>query len=314
MRGTSYEGAMLAQLAMPTRQQVEQALLRALLRHGGVVKEFGSGEVIVSELADECALTELQRSAYLETTYRKQNRLKKSNLWNRLLFRGADSLAKQNLVTRPTQTVRLTQKREWMLTERGFDQALALCNIPVREKENLATKSYEVQKIVNKLLAASVPQDYSPFDAGKRRAPMRIEFVLRSRGFRQAVVEAYAHKCAVCGLKIHSPDLITWEVQAAHIVPNRVRGRDDICNGIALCRLHHWAFDVGWFTLLDDYKVEVSPRVGRLPADVGKIDKFEFLQSLVKKRRHIYLPSRREIYPHRNAMTWHRQNVFHYEQ
>jgi putative restriction endonuclease len=100
-------------------------------------------------------------------------------------------------------------------------------------------------------------------------------------------------------------------VQAAHIVPNGLRGRDDVCNGIALCGLHHWAFDVGWFTLLDDYKVEVSPEIGGLPADLGKIDKFEFLRSLVNKRRHIHLPPRRDIYPHRNAITWHRQNVFH---
>jgi hypothetical protein len=132
---------MLAQLAMPTRQQVEQALLRALLKHGGVVKEFGSGEVIVSELPDKCALTELQRSAYLETTYRKQNRLKKSNLWNRLLFRAADSLAKQNLVTRPTETILLTHKREWMLTERGFDQALTRICHRCRGKHSLILKS-----------------------------------------------------------------------------------------------------------------------------------------------------------------------------
>jgi len=283
---------------------------RALLRHGGVVKEFGTREAIVNELADECGLSKVQRSAYLETTYRKQNRLKKSKLWHRLLFRAADSLAKQNLVTRPTETRLLTQERQWMLTERGFDQALALCNIPAREKENLPTKSYEVQKIVNKLLAASVPENYSPFDTKKRLMSTNVEFVLRTRGFRQAVIEAYAHRCAVCGLKIQSPNLITWEVQAAHIVPNGLRGRDDVCNGIALCRLHHWAFDVGWFTLLDDYKLEVSPKIDGVPAHFGKIEKFQFLRSLAKKRGHIHLPPRREIYPHRNAITWHRQNVF----
>jgi predicted restriction endonuclease len=201
-----------------------------------------------------------------------------------------------------------------MLTERGFDQALALCNIPAREKENLPTKSYEVQRIVNKLLAASVPENYSPFDIKKRRISMNAELLLRSRGFRQAVIEAYAHRCAVCGLKIQSPDLIAWEVQAAHIVPNGLRGRDDICNGIALCRLHQWAFDVGWFTLLDDYRLEVSPKINGLPPDAGRIDKFEFLRSLAKKRSHIHLPSRRAIHSHRNSITWHRQNVFHYDQ
>ncbi len=305
---------MLEQLAMPNRQQVEQALLRALVRHGGVVKEFATGESVVNELADECALSKLQRSAFLETTYRKENRPKKSNLWHRLLFRAADSLASQNLATRPTETARLTHKREWMLTERGFDQALTLCNIPSREKDRLPTKSYEVQKIVHKLLAASVPENYSPFDSTKRSISIRTESLLRTRGFRQAVIEAYSHRCAVCGLKIPSPDSIAWEVQAAHIVPNGMRGRDDICNGVALCRLHHWAFDVGWFTLLDDYKLQVSPKIGRLPAAIGRIDKYEFLQVLDKKRTHIHLPSRRDIYPHRNAMNWHRQNVFHYDQ
>jgi hypothetical protein len=305
---------MLKQLAMPTRQQVEQALLRALLRHGGVVKEFGAGQEIVNELADECGLSELQRSALLETVYRKQNRLKKSKLWHRLLFRAADSLAKENLVTRPTQTAQLTNRREWMLTEKGFDQSLALCNIPAVEKDRLPTKSYEVQKIVNKLLAASVPENYSPFDPTKRLTATRTEFVLRTRGFRQAVIEAYSYRCAVCGLKIKSPDSITWEVQAAHIVPNGLRGRDDICNGVALCRLHHWAFDVGWFTLLDDYKLQVSPKIGNLAGDAGRIGKYEFIRALAKKRTHIYLPGRRDIYPHRNAINWHRQNVFYYQQ
>ena len=306
----SYEGAMLKQLAMPTRQQVEQALLRALLKHGGVVKEFGSGQEIVSELADECGLNELQRSAFLETVYRKQNRIKKSILWHRLLFRAADSLAKEKLVTRPTQTVGLTNRREWMLTEKGFDQALALCSIPPAEKDRLPTKSYEVQKIVKKLFEFSVTDDYNPFDKKKRVTTITTESALRTRGFRQAVIEAYSYSCAVCGLKIKSPDSITWEVQAAHIVPNGLLGRDDICNGVALCRLHHWAFDVGWFTLMDDYKLRVSAKIHDLPAGVGKIGNYEIFRALAKKGVKIFLPEKHAIYPHRNAISWHRQNVF----
>lgn len=311
MRSTSYEGAMLKQLAMPTRQQVEQALLRAMLKHGGVVKEFGSGEQIVMELADECGLNPLQRSAFLETVYRKENRVKKSVLWHRLLFRAADSLAKEALVTRPTQTARLTNRREWMLTESGFDQALALCKIPPAEKQHLPTKSYEVQKIVKKLLRAHVPDKYSPFDTTKRFTTITTESLLRARGFRQAVVEAYGYKCAVCGLKINSPDSIRWEVQAAHIVPNGLRGRDDICNGVALCRLHHWAFDVGWFTLLDDYKVQASPKVCSLPKGIGKIGNYELFRALEARHPKISVPARREICPHPSAISWHRQNVFH---
>jgi hypothetical protein len=56
----SYEGKMLEQLAMPTRLLVEQMLLRTLLKHGGVIKEFGSGEEIVSKTKKE--ITQIQGS------------------------------------------------------------------------------------------------------------------------------------------------------------------------------------------------------------------------------------------------------------
>ena len=306
----SYESKMLAQFGMPTQKQVEQSLLRVLLKHGGVVKEFGSGQEIVAEIADLFHLNEAQRFAYLETTYRKENRLKKSFLWHRLLFRAADSLAKQNMVSRPTQTLQLTNKREWMLTEKGFDEAMRLSNIPSTRKDFLPTKSYEVQKLVNKLIKSPRPENYDPFDKNKKLTKSIRESALRTRGFRQAVIEVYNFRCAVCGLKIISPDSLSWEVEAAHIVPHHSLGRDDILNGIAMCHLHHWAFDAGWFTFFDDYKVQVSPQTNQLPADFGKIGGYNFFEALADKRLKIYLPSRREIHPHPNAIRWHRQNVF----
>jgi len=83
---------MLTQLAMPSRRRVEQALLRALMKNDGIIKEFGSSEKIVDQLADLFDLNESQRAASLETVYRKENRIKKALLWHRLLFRAADSL------------------------------------------------------------------------------------------------------------------------------------------------------------------------------------------------------------------------------
>lgn len=307
----SYEADMLGRFAMPTQKAVEHTLLRALLKHGGIIKEFASGQDIVDELANEFQLNEQQRSAVLETVYRKENRLKKSLLWHRLLFRSADSLAKQNLVSRPTQTLELTQKREWMLTEKGFDAALKLSNIPASRKEILPTKSFEVQKIVKKLFEAPKVENYNPVDRQKRVTKTTRESILRGRGFRQAVVEAYKCKCAICGLKMQSPDLLSWEVEAAHIVPNRSFGRDDVCNGIALCHLHHWAFDVGWFALSDQYAIQVSSKIRCLPSDFGKIDDYEFFRILAQKRLKINLPSRDAIYPHQNAIRWHRQHIFH---
>jgi len=306
----SYESQMLKQLNMPTRQIVEQVLLQALLKHGGVIKEFGSGQEIVDEIANDFGLNEHQRSAFLKTVYRKENRVKKSLLWHRLLFRAADSLAKEKLVSRPTQTFQLTKKSEWMLTERGFDEALKISNIPSVRKDFLPTKSYEVQKIVKKLIESPRPENYDPFDRKKKVIKTTIESAIRTRGFRQAIIDAYGYKCAICEMKISSPDSLSWEVEAAHIVPHSSLGRDDIWNGLALCHLHHWAFDVGWFTLQDDYTISISSRVYSLPADSGRFGDYEFIRVMSSKHARMLLPSRSELSPHQNAMRWHRQNIF----
>ena len=307
----SYESRMLERLAMPTRTQVGRALLKTLLKNGGVVKEFGAGEEVVDQLADEFSLNRAQRAAALETVYRKENRIKKSLLWHRLLFRAADALASDGFVSRPTQTSRLTGKCEWMLTERGFDEALRISDVPVTEKESLPIKSYEVQKVVNKLVAASRPENYQPFDKTRRVVKTIRETGVRLRGFRQAVIEVYDFQCAVCGLKINSPDSVCWEVEAAHIVPHGSFGRDDLFNGLALCRFHHWAFDVGWFALLDNYKIQVSSKLSQLPSNFGRVGDYEFVRSLTKTGEGIRLPGKPEIYPHVNSIRWHRQFVFY---
>ena len=307
----SYEGKMLKDLAMPTRKEVEHVLLKTLFRHNGVIKEFATGEEIVNEIADEFSLKKNQRTAVLERIYRKENSIVKTPLWHRLLYRAADLLAKEKLVSRPTSTILLTNKKEWMLTENGFDEALKLLNIPKAQKEFIPTKSFEVQKIVKKLIETSRPENYDPFDKEKNFAKVTRESAIRTRGFRQAVIEAYDCKCAVCGLKIGSPDSVLWEVEAAHIVPNSLKGKDDLWNGVALCHLHHWAFDVGWFTLLNDYKIQLSSKAKNLPSNFGRMEEFDVINTLSVKERTIFLPDRKEIHPHKNSIQWHRENIFH---
>lgn len=306
----SYESKMLEQMAMPTRKQVGHALLRSLLRHGGVITEFNEGEAVVRELADVFGLSEGQRAAVLKRVYRRENRLVESRLWHRLLFRAADTLARDKLVSRPKETFGVTKKKEWMLTESGFDEALRLSDIPVARKELLPIRSFEVQKLANSIASSPKPENYDPIEPGKRLAKREAESVLRGRGFRIAVVEAYHFKCAVCGLKIAPPDSLLWEVEAAHIVPNHAKGRDDIWNGIALCRLHHWAFDVGWFTILDDYRLRLSGGVSGLPPDQGVMGNYEFIRALADSAAGLSLPEREDCRPDRAAVRWHQENVF----
>jgi putative restriction endonuclease len=55
--------------------------------------------------------------------------------------------------------------------------------------------------------------------------------------FREAVMRAYRSCCAICRLKR------TELVEAAHIVGDADGGQPVVTNGMALCKLHHAAFD-----------------------------------------------------------------------
>lgn len=74
--------------------------------------------------------------------------------------------------------------------------------------------------------------------------------------FRQRVLQAYQHRCAICRLK-H-----TELLEAAHIIPDGdPRGEPVVPNGLALCALHHTAFDRNIFGIRPDLIIEVRKDV-----------------------------------------------------
>lgn len=76
--------------------------------------------------------------------------------------------------------------------------------------------------------------------------------------FMVRVLDAYDETCAVCRLK-------HWELlDAAHILPDKdPRGEPVIPNGLALCKLHHAAFDADILGVRPDLKIEVRHDVLR---------------------------------------------------
>ena len=305
----SYEGEMFRKLGMPSKMEVEIAILKTLFKNNGTIREFASGEEIVTEIANLFSLNEEQRHSVLERIYRKENRIVKTPAWHRLLYRAADSLANENLITRPSTTYKLTNKKEWMLTEAGINKSLNILKIPSDKKESLAVKTFEVQKLVNKMKLLKYPNIYDPFKKEKQTKLILKEYSLRERGFRQLVIESYDCKCSICGLKLPSPNNLYWEVDAAHIVPHRLNGKDEIWNGIAFCKLHHWAFDVGWFSLTNDYRIIVSKNYNDLPENFGKILELDFLKNKLSDDKPISLPTVKDLNPHVSALEWHRNNV-----
>lgn len=65
------------------------------------------------------------------------------------------------------------------------------------------------------------------------------------RRFSEDVRAAYRHTCAFCGATFGGLEGIRSGIDAAHILAWSKHDLDVVRNGIALCKLHHWAFDAG---------------------------------------------------------------------
>lgn len=74
--------------------------------------------------------------------------------------------------------------------------------------------------------------------------------MVRSRGtearhFSRAVRSTYRDTCAFCGIRLGGLEGIPTGIDAAHILAWSQYELDVVRNGIALCKIHHWAFDAG---------------------------------------------------------------------
>jgi putative restriction endonuclease len=111
-------------------------------------------------------------------------------------------------------------------------------------------------------ILAAVGLDLDALEAPRRRR--------RDPNFRNAVLVAYQHRCAACGLDVRLGS-ITVGLEAAHLKWHQADGPDSVDNGVCFCATHHKPFDFGAFTLSQDHRLLVSEHVngrggGRLPA------------------------------------------------
>lgn len=132
---------------------------------------------------------------------------------------------------------------------------------------------------------------------------IQAEFVreVRDQGFRRAVVVAYNHRCACCGLRIVTLGGRT-AVEAAHIVPWHRTRNDHPTNGMALCRLCHWSFDEGLMSVTAAYRVILSPHLaahGNIPGALATLDD-----------QPIFLPQEDVLCPDHASLEWRNRNVF----
>ncbi|MFC6421950.1 HNH endonuclease [Ornithinimicrobium tianjinense] len=111
--------------------------------------------------------------------------------------------------------------------------------------------------------------------------------------FRSTVLRAYTGRCAVCALAHR--DLL----DAAHIVPDsHERGEASVRNGLALCKLHHSAFDNRYLGVTPDLTVHIRQDI------LEEQDGPTLLHGL--QRRHgqklMVLPGPRSQYPSKELL------------
>ena len=123
---------------------------------------------------------------------------------------------------------------------------------------------------------------------------------MRDASFRRGVLASYNETCAVCGMRIISSSGVSV-IDAAHILPFHRFKNDNIRNGLALCKSHHWLFDHGLISVDTHYNTLVADSIEiEMPANVLR----------QYHRAPITLPREPEKYPAPAALEWHRNNVF----
>ena len=90
----------------------------------------------------------------------------------------------------------------------------------------------------------------------RRYAVREVSVRLHQVRFRGRVLPAYRHQCTVCRLKEERL------LDAAHIIGDvEAAGVATISNGLALCSIHHRAFDQNLVGISPDYDVHISHRL-----------------------------------------------------
>lgn len=124
---------------------------------------------------------------------------------------------------------------------------------------------------------------------------------MRDPNFRNLVVRAYQHRCAVCGFDVRL-GTVELGLEAAHIQWHQAGGPDSVDNGLCLCSLHHHLFDRGAFGVTSERHLLVSEEAH------GSNGLNEWL---LRYEGHLLKKPQRDSYlPRPEFLSWHRKEVF----
>jgi putative restriction endonuclease len=121
--------------------------------------------------------------------------------------------------------------------------------------------------------------------APRRWAVTQTRRALRALDFGERVLSAYRFRCAMCGIQLELLD-------GAHILPVAdPDSTDETSNGVALCTLHHRAYDRSLVTFDPEYRIHLNQERIRELRDAGLDGKLRAFRDAL--RAVIHLPAER---------------------
>lgn len=139
----------------------------------------------------------------------------------------------------------------------GVEKGLYQVNYPAYVTgDSPSTLTFRVEIDVDSRLVDPSRVDIGMRAPARQYATITAKHRLHQRRSRQLVVSAYRTQCAICRIR-HAP-----LIDAAHILEDRhERGLPEIPNGLALCKIHHAAYDANILGVSPDYLIHIRPDV-----------------------------------------------------
>jgi putative restriction endonuclease len=162
-----------------------------------------------------------------------------------------------------------------------------------------ASLTFTVAIDEQRLPVQTADTDLAEQEIRRRYATRIVQQRLHQQAFRERVIAAYRKHCAIC--RLQHQELL----DAAHIVADTSPDGDPkVSNGLALCKLHHAAFDCGIIGIRPDYVVHI--RVDVLEEIDGPMLKHG-LQEFHDAS--LYVPAQEPLQPDRRLLQ-HRYSMF----
>lgn len=145
---------------------------------------------------------------------------------------------------------------------------------------------------ISQLSAQNLAEDKEATHWRRAYATINAEIRLHQQKFRFRVLTAYQEQCALCRLR-HRELL-----DAAHIIGDKEEAGDPVVqNGLALCKIHHAAFDKNILGIHPDFHIHVRKDI--LTETDGPMLRYG-LQALENQK--IILPPNKRDYPDKNRL------------